>query len=250
MEARKKGWIARDNRAGSSSRGYDWNWHKTRNEYLSGNPYCERCMLIERLKPAYLVHHKDRNPKNIDPENLESLCKECHKKEHTEEPKRSTMIPQWLEKSGIPVVMICGPPGSGKTTYAKSLMGDRDTLIDLDYILMEISGLPLYHDQSVEYLNEAVRERNKRLSRLKNRKHGNCYFIAGYPRYSDRRKMAEMLGAETIILETDSYLCKERISKDERRGQARKDSACKAVDQWWKNYVSGINEKTIRHGGH
>ena len=40
--------------------------------------YCERCDNTLRLE----MHHKDRDQKNNDPSNLETLCKSCHKKEH------------------------------------------------------------------------------------------------------------------------------------------------------------------------
>jgi hypothetical protein len=39
---------------------------------------CERCGSKENL----LVHHKDRNRKNNDLDNLEKLCKGCHQEEH------------------------------------------------------------------------------------------------------------------------------------------------------------------------
>lgn len=39
---------------------------------------CERCG-----STLYLcVHHRDRNRQNNNPENLETLCKRCHQKEH------------------------------------------------------------------------------------------------------------------------------------------------------------------------
>jgi len=38
---------------------------------------CNRC---DRL--SHHVHHRDRNPMNNDPSNLESLCASCHKLEH------------------------------------------------------------------------------------------------------------------------------------------------------------------------
>ena len=38
---------------------------------------CEICG-----KKAHHVHHRDENPQNNDPANLQSLCASCHKKEH------------------------------------------------------------------------------------------------------------------------------------------------------------------------
>ncbi len=39
---------------------------------------CERCDSDRHL----LVHHKDHNKRNHDPENLETLCKKCHQTHH------------------------------------------------------------------------------------------------------------------------------------------------------------------------
>lgn len=39
---------------------------------------CERCGSTKNL----LVHHKDRDRYNNNPDNLERLCKSCHQKEH------------------------------------------------------------------------------------------------------------------------------------------------------------------------
>lgn len=54
------------------------------------NPFCERCLEEGKYTPARIVHHKeyitDQNYLddnvfyNLD--NLESLCQECHNKEH------------------------------------------------------------------------------------------------------------------------------------------------------------------------
>jgi 5-methylcytosine-specific restriction protein A len=66
-------------------RGYNWNWHKIRNIKLAAFPLCERCEKTGRIVVAVLVHHKDRNPRNNDPVNLESLCEKCHQEEHKED---------------------------------------------------------------------------------------------------------------------------------------------------------------------
>lgn len=41
-------------------------------------PQCERCG-----KPGRHVHHKDENPLNNDPSNLETLCNSCHRLSHS-----------------------------------------------------------------------------------------------------------------------------------------------------------------------
>lgn len=65
-------------------------WKKLRQAYLSEHPMCERCARVGRIRPATQVHHKIHlTPENVDDpnialnmSNLESLCDECHAKEH------------------------------------------------------------------------------------------------------------------------------------------------------------------------
>ena len=66
-------------------RGYN-QYGTNNNNYVNGarsyqkaiGDKCERCGSTYYL----LVHHKDRDRSNNDPENLETLCKSCHQREH------------------------------------------------------------------------------------------------------------------------------------------------------------------------
>ena len=69
-------------RGSSSQRGYDSRWRKVRATKLQENPLCERCKAAGRVRPATLVHHIDRNPRNNQLSNLESCCVSCHEAEH------------------------------------------------------------------------------------------------------------------------------------------------------------------------
>ena len=60
-------------------------WRRIRDYKLSKNPLCERCEKQELTVPAVLVHHKDGNELHNHPVNLESLCNDCHEKEHKKE---------------------------------------------------------------------------------------------------------------------------------------------------------------------
>jgi 5-methylcytosine-specific restriction protein A len=72
-------------RGTATERGYDSNWHRVRTMKLNADPLCERCLLKGHDVAAVLVHHKDRNRRNVQWENLESLCDPCHDDEHVEE---------------------------------------------------------------------------------------------------------------------------------------------------------------------
>ena len=62
----------------ASRRGYDRRHRKARAAELLDHPLCERCSGAwgEHL------HHRDRDPFNREPANLEVLCGPCHRDEH------------------------------------------------------------------------------------------------------------------------------------------------------------------------
>lgn len=65
-------------------------WQKLRKEKLLISPFCERCLKQGICNSSYIIHHKeyvtDQNYEDnnvfFNIENLESLCKRCHNKEH------------------------------------------------------------------------------------------------------------------------------------------------------------------------
>lgn len=65
-------------------------WKKCRAAYISEHPLCERCLKKGLAIPAEHVHHiielNESNYKDpmisLNPDNLESLCFECHREEH------------------------------------------------------------------------------------------------------------------------------------------------------------------------
>lgn len=54
-------------------------WHQARRITPASN--CAVC----KTQPGSDVNHKDRNPANNDPSNLERLCRKCHRGQHTAE---------------------------------------------------------------------------------------------------------------------------------------------------------------------
>lgn len=72
-------------RGSASERGYTATWAKVREIKISRDPLCQRHQLKMIDVPAVLVHHRDKNPRNNREENLESLCRDCHAKEHERE---------------------------------------------------------------------------------------------------------------------------------------------------------------------
>ena len=67
-------------------------WRKLRLWWLSEHPLCARCLNVGKFVSAIDVHHiieidkgatlMEKRTLGFDAENLESLCKDCHKEEH------------------------------------------------------------------------------------------------------------------------------------------------------------------------
>lgn len=53
-------------------------WRKLRASVLESEPLCRMCFAMGEIKTATDVDHKDNNPANNDPDNLQSLCHSCH----------------------------------------------------------------------------------------------------------------------------------------------------------------------------
>ena len=76
-----------DLRPSSHSRGYDGDWRRLREWYALRHPLCEDCLLRDRVVPLQEVDHVREfngraDPLRLDPNNLRSLCRSCHRRKH------------------------------------------------------------------------------------------------------------------------------------------------------------------------
>ena len=67
-----------------SQRGYDAAWQACRAAYLAEHPLCEECERQGRVTLAEEVHHVEGfvgldDERRLDGNNLEALCKRCHR---------------------------------------------------------------------------------------------------------------------------------------------------------------------------
>lgn len=108
-------------RAGSSERGYGAGWRRLRAMVLAREPLCRACGA-----PATDVDHV--TPKSAgggdDEANLQALCGACHRGKTIRESVRRRACGR--------LVVVTGPPCSGKTTYAREHARRGDMVYDLD----------------------------------------------------------------------------------------------------------------------
>lgn len=208
----------------------DERWGILREVILHRDPICKKC---ERAVSTD-VDHIDGNAHNNDEDNLQGLCKSCHSKKTWREDY--ALIPDHLSPSAIPLTIVCGPAGSGKTTFCQKHAQEGDLIIDLDFIQSELSGLPLYHADKREHFLAAIKRRNQILRSLSFADMGQAFFIVSAPRAYHRRKWIQMLRPmKTVVLATDLSTCIQRIRADHRRGQFSAQYEALAR-KWWNDY--------------
>jgi 5-methylcytosine-specific restriction protein A len=214
---------------------------------LHKQPLCVRCLELGRIKLAEVVDHITPLAKEKGPDNpylpRQGLCRRCHDLKTALDfglqPKvrfgpdgnpvredyaglstdaQLRRLPVGLPKSAIPLSIVCGPPGSGKSTYVRECMTDRDVLIDLDAIQQELSGKAEHQTEGKEWVRPSLELRNRRLAALaSDTQHERAYFIVACPDARERRHWAEMLGGEIVLLDTPLTECIERIKADPLR---------------------------------
>jgi len=104
--------------------------------------------------------------------------------------------PDWLSPSSVPLTIICGPPCSGKTTFAKAAADQGDIVIDLDDIALGIdaSYRPWEKLFTPGLLNESIRRRNEALGALSKARTGKAWFIVSAPTTAEREWWRGKLG--------------------------------------------------------
>ncbi len=245
----KEGQAVRDARRPSArARGYDTRWDKARATFLSHHP---RCMMVRDGvmcgKPANVVDHiephRGDQAKFWDSSNWQSLCVSCHSshKQAIENQggidnlRRS--LPFDVKRSRIPVTIVCGPAGSGKSTFVRTHAGPRDLIIDLDVIRSHLSGEPI-HASTPKWTPHALDERNRILRSLAaDHVHDRAWFIISAPQGEERTAWRNKLGADRVVLlDVPADECRRRIWADpDRRGQQQRMEDL--ARDWWKRFT-------------
>lgn len=170
-------------------------------------------------------------------DNLQPLCHECHSAKTAREDGR------WGKRAAVTIV--CGPPGSGKTTYVRERMRWGDLVVDLDAIFVAISGLGWYEKPEC-LLPFAAEARDALLARLGQPSEvRHAWVIMSGARRADRQRLRSQLHGTVVVLEVPGTECMRRIALDERRATMAplwKD----LVDRWWREYEPDDADERIR----
>lgn len=240
-------------------RGYGSHWTKLRLCILGRDMYlCQACKRDGRLTPLgirpndHAVDHIIPKAKGgaDDESNLESLCSDCHNAKSATErgsgrakiiissdgwptgPKRwGYSIPDGVKPSGIPVILISGPPAAGKSTYIEANAKPGDTIIDFDILRKRVGGTKW--DTRKHIQRAAFNLRDTEIHALHRKTTGTCYLIVTAPSQDERNAWREALGNVTVhMILTPEAECIARIRADHGRAEAA-SRQIEAVKSWW-----------------
>jgi 5-methylcytosine-specific restriction protein A len=119
QQDKRQRWKQADERRGTTAeRGYGSRWQEASEGYRSAHALCVPCLLQDRVTATRCVDHIV--PRHCceelfwDSDNWCSMCNRCHARKTRKEPKAS-----WVPDRKR--IVICGLPGTGKTTAAKAI---------------------------------------------------------------------------------------------------------------------------------
>ena len=191
---------------------------------------CEHCGAPIVAKYDCIGHHKEEltelnvNDYNIslNPSNVALVHHRCHNQIH--------------ERFGCyqrKVYLVYGSPCSGKSSFVRDAAGKDDLILDIDAIWEMVSVNERYIKpgrlkQNVFLVRDCL------MDQIKTRAGGwrNAYIIGGYPLAPERQRLADMLGAELIHIDTTKEECLLRAT--ERPGEW-----AKYINEYFDKYQEG-----------
>lgn len=218
----------------------DRRWRTLSKAFLHRFPMCRQCALMDVHTPAqcvdHIVPHKGSEALFWLESNWQPLCYECHGVKTAMETLGVAAVPTIQAPTGREVVLLCGPPGSGRLAYAHKNMSSADEIVDQAGIAAQIAGCPR-HAAPHSVFKSSLAERNQRLRKSV----APClWVIVDAPTYDDRRALAtELKAARVVVFQTDAEECAAAVDP-----QAR-EPVLKVARAWWRRYTRGRNEETI-----
>ena len=224
-----------ERRGNAASRGYDAKWRKLREQVLYQQPLCVMCGAVA-VDVDHIIPIRQGGPV-LAVDNLQPLCRQCHVRKTTREQPGDHMTQ---------VIIVCGPPGSGKTSYVAERCTWGDLIVDVDAILAAISGLPWY-DKPTALLPVAldVRDYLYTLIRRDIADVPRAWVITSEADAKKRGELAQRVRAESVVvLEVSPAECLRRISLDARRADAWQQWQ-PIVERWWTQYGRNAGDVVV-----
>lgn len=249
---------------------YGWAWQKLRKQVLQRDrSLCQSCLKAGRSEVAKEVDHIVPIHLNGTDEltNLQSLCSPCHRTKSALEGQRSRFRkeaapqgkliyhqrPSWFRRSVIPVTVVCGPPGAGKSTYVAKHAGKHDLVICFDQIATKLfgrrGGKRVHGTMTREQLGTVLRVRNEMIADLMYeaaaKRWPRAWLIVSEPVAAHRQWWHDKLGADIVVLLADAQECLRRVKLDANAGDERGASIPSVISKWFERYEQRAGDQVI-----
>lgn len=203
----------------------------TRRRRLRLYPFCAMCEAQGIVRLTVIIDHKTPlafGGPDTD-ENCQGLCAmhDAIKTAAEQSSQRGASThPDWLDRPAhCEVIIVSGPPCSGKTTYVREKAKPADIVIDMDEIASALD--PKWERRwNKALLDKAMRVRNAMLGELRFLPRGRrAWFIVSAPTADERRWWFDKVGHSTVLLSPGREICRIRaLGRDGRSDH---------VDRWY-----------------
>ena len=189
-----------------------------------GYVICAHCGKPILKKYDCIGHHKielsDANCNDfsvsLNPANVDLIHFKCHNEIHNR-----------FNGFSQQVFIVWGSPCSGKSTWVKENANEDDLILDLDRIWEAVCFSPREKKPGRLKANVfGIRDTIIDQIRMRKGTWRNAFVIGGYPHAVDRERLADLLRADLVFIDTPREICLERAS------DAWKDF----VAEWWEEY--------------
>jgi predicted kinase len=234
---------------------------RIREQHLTAHPLCVKCQAQGLVTPATQIDHiRPLHQGGTDtPDNRQGLCDACHlEKSKTERGHRhkikigidgyvvdriGPLLHPTLKPSAIPLTIVCGPAGAGKSTYVAKHAAPGDTVIDMDMIRVELGISPDHWGEDT--LERSLVRRNRMLTNLATSIKGSAWFIVSAATAEERDWWRKALKpTRVVVVLAGAETCVARI-RASRIGRDRVERACRAAGKWWANYSRNESDLEI-----
>ena len=214
-------------------------WKRVRLQFLFSNPRCIMCIASGKQTPANEVDHIIPHCGDADlfwsEENYQSLCKSCHSSKTFYETIKTTRLPKNIKPLSNNIIILFGPPCSGKTTWANT---QTAKVIDFDEIKRDISGQNPY-DMDSKYLSMCIAVRNKMIRETR----GSLIIIGTLADRNAREDWIKKLNAKSYMMVTPEYVCINRLKKS---GRPNTQGFVALIRRWFATFQPLGNENFIK----
>lgn len=216
-------------------------WQAMRSTQLARSPLCTQCGDIATVADHIRPHRGDK-ALFYNSDNLQSLCWRCHAIKTVKEDGSFGRSPQARTR----VVLVCGPAGSGKSTYVSNRMCPGDVVVDVDALHAALTGKPMHkRDDSVVSFVLSVRDAIYDLvARSLQSTVRTAWIVSSLPDRMERERLAARYGAHIVMLAVSEDECLRRIAADNTRTQSGIDWRT-IVQNWWNCYKPSDKDELI-----